>query len=266
MHDSHPDSPADRVLCLVGDRLAGAGRPEEVIIPLSQFVTDLRAGRYDAPSTLPRLIAGQGLGRYEVDHLYDELGNRGVDGAVIERAPDPVPARRQQVHKARQRNVLVAGLHQVDDVRYQAVLRVDGENELLLDHTTGRHLQGMLVMEATRQMAIATAESRFQDSLAGGGYQWAAGSWRTEFRRFLFPLQVLLECRITESDVSSRARLNFHMVVSFVQAGATAVTSTVEFTAFDQVFLSRAESVQAALATRGMTTGINGEEREFACS
>lgn len=263
MHDSLPGGPTDRVLCLVGDRLAGPGRPGDAIIPLTQFVTDLRAGRYDAPSALPRLIAGQGIGRYEVDYLYGELRNRGVDGAVIDQAPDPALARRQEVHKARRHNVLVAGLHQVDDVRYQAVLRVDGENELLLDHTTGRHLQGMQVMEATRQMAIATAESRFRDELAGGGYQWTADSWHTEFRRFLFPLQVLLDCRITESDVSSRARLNFHMVVSFVQAGATAVTSTVEFTAFDQSFLSRAESAQAALAVRSVTSGINGEEKDF---
>ncbi|OHV33282.1 hypothetical protein CC117_23300 [Parafrankia colletiae] len=205
-------------------------------------------------------MTGQGIGRYETDHLQRELKRRNLD-STVERSlgndTDLSLAGRHEVHKDSQRNVLVCDVRQVGAGRYQAGLYIDNDNELVLDHATGRHIPGMVVMEATRQMARVSAERQLDGRTTGGGYQWVVHSCNTEFRGFLFPLPVLLECEISQAGRHRPNQSRFQATVSLCQGGRATVVSTMEFAAYRERTLERAERMQATRAVQETVANLS---------
>ena len=67
-------------LYVVGDRFAGFAVHTRALT-LSSFLKGLRAGAYDDVSGPMLLRAGQGISKYEWDHIHDELTRRGLGGA-----------------------------------------------------------------------------------------------------------------------------------------------------------------------------------------
>lgn len=61
-------------------------------------------------------------------------------------------------HKHNQKNVLISEPIKLQKDHFYCNLIVFKNNELIIDHQTGQHIQGMILIEAIRQMFIAVAE------------------------------------------------------------------------------------------------------------
>ncbi|MFW5402828.1 AfsA-related hotdog domain-containing protein, partial [Yersinia sp. 1252 StPb PI] len=61
-------------------------------------------------------------------------------------------------HKKEEHNILIGKAQKVDKDIYNLPLMIDERCELMGDHQSGKHLQGMLLVEAFRQTFIAVTE------------------------------------------------------------------------------------------------------------
>ncbi|MCU1612679.1 MAG: A-factor biosynthesis repeat protein [Frankiales bacterium] len=246
---------AINVLCLIGDRFAGFAEARNQALTVSQFVAGLRSGAYDQ-CTLPLvLVCGQGVTDYERSRVGHELQRRTLPVPVtLENGAEELCVH-AEVHKYREPNVLIAGLHRVDDTTFRASLRLHNDNELLLDHQTGQHVQGIVVMEAARQMFLAVSERYYVSLWPKRDFYYVIHSMNTNYRSFLFPLPTAIEYRVAEAKLNNPRRLGFKCDMDLLQAGTVAASTHVSFTALDPALIKSKEDSMARRALDTVTAG-----------
>lgn len=254
--DSNNDT--GQTVCLVGDQFSGMATVPGVHT-LSQLTGDLRRGT-PVPSNI---ILGQGLQEYELEYLRTTLSGREHNPHDILVRPSDAPrVARSLVHKHREQNVLLADLRKTADQRFQADLVLHGDNELLLDHQTGQHVQGMVVAEALRQMFMAVFEIEHGVRHPDRTFYVVWNSMSLTFDSFLFPLPAEITCEILRQDITDPAKMAFTVAMSIEQLGTTSAHTEIEFTAFDDAKIKRSEMRKAtstveALMNRHAPTGKN---------
>ncbi|WP_235212729.1 AfsA-related hotdog domain-containing protein [Burkholderia paludis] len=240
-------------LFIVGDRWGSVGI-DEGMLSVSEFVSGLRAGRYHAP--LPTLRPGFGVDDRELEVLRRELEQHGLDPVALSGMREPDCVEIAHTHKRNPRNVLLAKLVCLDGAHYRAALRLDSNNELLLDHVTGCHISAMVMTEAARQMFLAVTEQYFLGGEADGHHRFVINDWQASFENFLFPLDAVIDYRIEEVDHDKADRLRFRVEVLVKQAGTVAARVRISFTVFDAAYLTRYEMKQAARTIRRLKAGL----------
>jgi len=254
-----PDTPGDAVWALDGDTR------RHVVVVADRFARFARGDRVLTVSGLLDLItAGPGVagGRWVVH------AGQGVDGTDHDRIEaardrgdaevclaDPAafrqrPERPETVHKVRPENVLLAGVHRRSATHCRADLRIHRDNELILDHHTGEHVQGIVIIEAMRQICLAQFETAVRPSLAPAAY---AGVWQRidlSFRDFLFPLPATVESLIEESDLGRDSHLKFRATTAVRQQGRAVATAVIEYSMIAQRRVDALERRRADQVTR----------------
>jgi hypothetical protein len=240
-------------LLLVGNRFSGFSAAHPEVLTVSEFIRHLRN---DAGAPEPEhltLRPGQGVGESQWDLLRLEIAERGLDHRIHLMPAIPAPAARRETHKHVEANRLVARPRRTGPGRYRADLRVHNDNELLIDHQTGQHVQGMVAVEAARQMFLAVTE-RFLLPDDRDRY-FVIHSLATEFENFLFPLAAEIDYRIVEADTADPDKLTYTVEIGIEQAGRRCTRTSVRFTAFENRLIEskeqrRAEQAIAAIAAQ----------------
>jgi len=223
-----------RHVVVVADRFAQFGRVEHVLT-----MTELRALLSADPAGADGcewvVRWGQGI-EPEDRELLD--GRVDGDGPIVRvadgEALQPPPVAPALVHKQRPENVLLAGLRIPSEAYCAAELRIHRDNELTLDHYTGHHVQGMVIVEAMRQICIAQFEAGYHPRLRHGGY---AGVWKRlnlSFEGFLFPVRATVESEITHADLSRDDSVKFRATTSVRQNGDVAASAEIEYSMIKQ--------------------------------
>lgn len=227
----------------------------------SAFARALDGGDLDSAPNPVRVVTGQGIGAYEADYLRDAIARRNLADVITLVHTGGEPARRQDLHKAREDNVLVADLAQIDDDTYEARLRLHDHNELLVDVQDRVHVQGMVAIEAARQMFLAVTERFFTSRWPQQRYYIVLNSMNTTFSNFLFPVAAQLRLRVNTSDVSEPSRLLMRVTVELEQAGRIAASVDVDYAAFapgllEEKELRRAKSASAAAVDAALAAAV----------
>jgi hypothetical protein len=227
---------------VVGDRFAAFATVDGV-----STVTDVerllaRLGGTDDVT----LRLGQGVGEYERAHVRWAVDRHGLQQRV--RIVDDASGRadRHLVHKHRSDNVLLGAVRACGD-GFVAPLSLSGHNELLQDHQTGLHVQGMVVVEAVRQMFLAAAELHHGRPIGGRTVVWDRLDLR--FLNFLFPLPARLHCAPARTGEPRRGRFTARITIE--QGGRDAAEADVVCTVFDTDKLTSIERRRADEAVSG---------------
>ncbi|MFB8247245.1 AfsA-related hotdog domain-containing protein [Streptomyces sp. NPDC055952] len=207
----------------------------------SRLARSLDAGDLDTVDGPVRVVTGQGVGEFEVSYLQDAIHRRQLDDRIVLIHSADRPAPRQELHKAREDNVLVAGLTRVDDTTYEAALRLHDHNELLVDVQDRVHVQGMVAVEAARQMLVAVVERYYTARWPQQRYYIVLNSMNTTFSNFLFPVGATLRLTVDESEVAEPSRLTFRTTVEVQQAGRIAAAVGIDAAAFAPGLLEEKE-------------------------
>ncbi len=161
----------------------------------------------------------------------------------------PRRAGRALSHKWKPANSLISEPRKIDEDRYLLDLLIDDACELMGDHQTGQHLQGMLLVEAVRQSFLAVTEAFFlpQD---GTRYYFIFNNIAAEYKKFLFPLAAQLHYRVCDREVSASSR-RFTVEVGVEQAAGEAVRVSGIFTVVKDRSLRKMEEALAKEALAG---------------
>jgi hypothetical protein len=233
-------------LIVIGDRFIGFAQDSN-IVTVSEARKYLARFRQQQDRSRLTVRFGQGISDYEYELLVEDVERLGLRGEVVlEWAPVTLASRRE-AHKHSENNVLIADLHESDG-RYQATLRVHNDNELLLDHQTGMHVQGMVVAEAARQMFLATGERYLAPSPHGHEYYYVIEKMATTYENFLFPLSSTIILRVRSLRPYDTSRISVRCDIEFMQAGRRCALVEVAFTAFAPTVIGSKERRRAAVA------------------
>ncbi|WP_394848770.1 hypothetical protein LZC95_15100 [Pendulispora brunnea] len=248
-------------LLVVGDRFVAPRMPENVI-GFSAFVANLREDRSNEIVGERHIYIGQGINPAEERALRSEVLNSAFSQQIVLHDGDSEKVARSQVHKHQEENILIAGLEPIGEHEFSAKLKVDGDNELVLDHTSGWHISGMVILEAMRQMAMAVTERYYADyANEGGGRGFAIQSWDTKFESFLFPLDSTLTCK-TEVTGTYGKRVSFRAELSVLQCGRVSARAAIEYTVMDGEVMSSIEARRAREVVRQLAKGSSLVETE----
>ena len=189
---------------VVTDDLFAAFAQQTGVMAYSELLDALRGGDSAVDLSDVKVVPGQGLSSDQLRFAEDIAARQGHDSAFeLWRAMAPsAPAPREQTHKRRPENAVISAPERVDGQTYVANLCINKHNEMLQDHQTGQHIQGMLLIEACRQMFLAVSEAYLlPEAWQSRGY-FVIHGMDVSFHNFAFPLPADIRFSAREVDDS----------------------------------------------------------------
>ena len=238
-----------QVILIVGQSFVTGTMPEGVH-GISEFVSALRQGHYDDAITKYALLFGQGINSYDERFVCDELDQRALSKRFFIQRRSFQKSPRSFVHKHLEKNVLIVDFEAVGENHFRGKLSVDADSELLLDHTSGWHVPGMVILEAIRQMALAATENCGALSHLGRNRDFVIRSWNTTFENFLFPLDSEIICTILPIKTLKAKRLELRAEISIMQDQRPVTEAEIDFAVYEHDILNSIEGRFAQTALR----------------
>ncbi|MEX0731570.1 MAG: AfsA-related hotdog domain-containing protein [Aquisalimonadaceae bacterium] len=230
-------------LIVVGDRFkAFAGNKGVVTVSgLERWLEDSEETVSDSPM---QVHIGQGVPLSRLDQLVNTLRNRGI--YVSESAISRLRGRANKAtsHKHRSQNILISHPRKLDQGIYTLDLLIDERSELLLDHVTGQHIQGMVLTEAARQAFIAVTTSDLLEGVTNPYF--VINRMNMSFLRFMFPVEANIEFHLTKQGASRPDRCAYEATIRFFQLGECLAESFVSYMAIEQQSLGPREAAMAS--------------------
>ncbi|MDE9555328.1 hypothetical protein KKJ06_07715 [Xenorhabdus bovienii] len=153
-------------------------------------------------------------------------------------------------HKKEKHNTLIGTAEKVSESLFALPLLIDERCELMGDHQTGKHIQGMILVEACRQTFIAITEEFYMPRKLEGSY-YVINDMNINFSSFLFPLPAIINYELLEQDVNDR-RSRFKAKIRISQHTTLCASMTVSFTVYPATVISEKEATMADSLTQVM--------------
>lgn len=236
----------DKVVLVVGDKFLqfAAGKDVMTISQLRSLLTLPQVVLMDRSRLV--VLPGQGLGDDDIDlvRTLAATSSHREHFDLSQWNQHPRRASGRLSHKRRPENTLISAPRRVAENLFEMDLLIDEDCELMNDHQTGQHLQGMVLMEAARQSFLAVTEAFFLPD-DGTRFYFVINDFAAGYHRFAFPLDAAIRYRITESDTANPLRQSFSAEIEVIQCGKTAASFTTRFTAFEDARISAREEAMA---------------------
>jgi len=205
-----------------------------------------------------RLRPGQGLNEAEVAALVDRARDAGVAERLEGFGPEerPLKAPLRLAHKTRPENILISWPRKLADDLYEADLMLDSDSELMRDHITGQHIQGMVLIEAARQTFLAVTEAYYVPADMRGSHYFVIESMSAHYKGFVFPVDATIRYAVERADLEP-GRLSFDVSMTVHQGGQIRAELPTSFTAHDKSALVPKEERRAQRTLQ--TLGAPGE-------
>lgn len=235
-----------RVVLVVGEKFTqfAAGKDAITISQLCGLLSLPAAIAFDRDRLTA--VPGQGLGDDDIERvlaLAAQSPHCGRFDLTLWRSR-PRRAAGRLSHKRKPENTLISDPRRLAENLFELDLLIDEDCELMADHQTGQHVQGMVLMEAARQTFLAVTEAFFlpQD---GQRFYFVINKFAAEYRRFAFPLDATIRYRIKEMNVANVLRQSFAAEIDVMQCGVKSASFLAEFTAFEDARISVKEDALA---------------------
>lgn len=164
-------------------------------------------------------------------------------------------------HKKQDENILIGASEPVEHKNnlYVMPLMIDERCELMSDHQTGQHIQGMLLVEAGRQAFIAVTEEWIYNKEVSRYY--VINEMSINFSNFVFPLPALIHFEFIEKDINDR-RGRFKGQIRVTQNQTVCATMDVSFSVYPSSIIYEKEKNLADVAVNTALRNVVKETRE----
>lgn len=238
---------SNRILLVVGDKFAAYARGKDVIT-----LSNLRGLLTLSIPLLSHqgrtvLVPGQGLNEEAVNQLLEEASQSpnlsDFDFSLWHNLPKRAPV--ALTHKHRPENVLVSTPTRLNATDFQMHLMVDEDCELMGDHLSGQHVQGMVLIEAARQGMLAITEAYLIPE-NGIDYSFVFEALSVQYSHYTFPLGAVIEAKMIECSTDNPKRLHFAAETVVKQCGQTVSEFTMSFSAMERSRINKREGMMAS--------------------
>lgn len=250
----------DRILLVVGDKFAPYIAHKEAIT-----VSQLH-GLLSLPVHIlgnqerTVLVPGQGIGEQSRQRLLAAASQSsnvsGFDFTLWHNLPER--ASRALSHKAEVCNILVSMPRPVSATEYELALMIDENCELMQDHLSGQHVQGMVIIEAARQAMLVVTEAYLMPKSVID-YSFIFNALSVSYSNYAFPVNATIRTRITECAIENPKFLKFAAITSVEQSGRTVAEFTMSFSAMEKARLVKQERMQSVKTHRQFVAAVATE-------
>ena len=168
---------------------------------------------------------------------------------------------RRHVHKRNPENSLLSLPKKISERIYSADVHIDDQCELLTDHVSGQHLQGMVLIEAVRQMILAVTEEYFSDDRESPcSFIW--NGINVEYLGYAFPVATKVIYTIDDMNFSKKKRLGFSISAEVIQRDSVVCSAKSTVEVFDRSSIQRREGKMAAQAVVALQTAALAQVQE----
>jgi hypothetical protein len=224
---------------VVGDRFSEFAKNRNVV-----KISDLLTALEQTDALVDKnLILAQGVSDAELMELHKLLSQaERNDIAVLEY---PSRASSELTHKVAPENIMISVPQPLADGRYGADLIIDDSNEVLADHQTGQHIQGMALIEAARQLWTAVTEMFLMPS--GPRCNFVIESVNVSFSQFIFPLRGTMTYELVNKS-SNAVETVFDCKIVISQCGTPATEVCGRYRVIDARISAKHEALAARKA------------------
>ncbi|MFT5593772.1 MAG: hypothetical protein ACI8SR_002158 [Oceanicoccus sp.] len=200
-----------------------------------------------------KIIFGQGVSESWVVHIKSKLDLLDIkievagDKSILTRTSGKLS------HKVKRHNILISDPLISGSQKYVMNLCIDDECELMADHTTGSHIQGMILIEAARQAFLAVSESYMMPS---------KNKYYFVINKFAFPVPTKIGFEIYNFKSSGEEKLSVCADINFIQNDSVVCSVDVSYTALLDSRLSTKEREMSAKSLE-YTLGLASESEDL---
>jgi hypothetical protein len=208
-------------------------------------------------------VIGQGVSADKLEKLINNINKNGLSNYFSIKKMDVFDNESNQlsVHKAKLENVMITTPIFLAENKYSSQLTVQDNAAEMNDHVTGQHVQGMVLIEAARQMMLSVSEHHILTEERKNNYSFILSSVNTKFNQFAFPLKITIICEISDLEIKAKGSLKAKMKFSFMQNNINVTEVEINFSAFDKNLL---ETKEKTFALKAIATSLEIESETLA--
>lgn len=231
---------SNAVIVVVGDKFAEFATLEGTTTV--SRLANLLDGLCDNQQMPEVVLFGQGVSEGWRSYLKKRALAKGIETTFLGSEQIDDRTGRKFCHKWNRHNVLITHPQQVTSTRYNMLLSIDDACEIMADHVSGYHLQGMVFIEAARQAFLAVTECFLLPR--ENRYYFVINKLDTTYHRFAFPLPTDITLEVVEANTSRVDRCSAKVVIRFYQNGECVSESRVEYAAIlEEKLLAKEKSM-----------------------
>ncbi|OKO99466.1 AfsA-related hotdog domain-containing protein [Xenorhabdus eapokensis] len=227
-------------IVVVGDRFTEFSENNNVLT-FSQVLKFLSAAQCEDDY---QVIFGQGLSKENIEEFKNLLRHGDTDKTLLLNKIHLLRETTRNTHKHKVENVLISETIKTGVVSYQCHLLIDDGCAEMADHVTGQHIQGMVLLEACRQMVNSVSE-RFLIK-TGSEKSFVLHAMNSEFKEYLFPVASSMEMTIRHFRRGLRGDFTAECIITIMQNNTVCLCVGIKFSAIDKGYLSLIEQQMAA--------------------
>lgn len=190
-----------------------------------------------------QFVLGQGVSSERINKVVkdtESLRNMGADITFS----DLNKSGKMLVHKHNPANSMISIPRKISSSNYEANVYIDDRCDELHDHVTGQHISGMLIVESCRQMFLAVTEQFYLKPFEKEFY-FVIRSVATEYKKFIFPLDIKIDYRVVEFESIKPGVLRFFVSMDVIQSGEVCATVAYKFSTYDALLIEEKEAKAA---------------------
>lgn len=191
------------------------------------------------------LIPGQGLSQETIKKTINIINknkkHKNYDLSMFHGLPKK--ASPKLTHKHKEENILISEPQKISHDNFSMDLLIDDRCELMRDHQTGLHIQGMILLEASRQGYISIYEKYFSIEKNKKLY-FIFNNMNVEYNKFSFPLPAQINAEITEKEFK-KSGSRIAMNIKIIQCRSVSATLSLEMSIVESIKISKIESKMA---------------------
>ena len=226
----------DKTIYVVGDKFQAFSKNPNVmsISALEKRITELNST--DLFDCIYKIYIGQGIDFNRVALLRKSISAQNLEKIYQVKMADHFKASQLTTHKYKLENIMISDPEQCEAGKFSSILMLDDNCAEMSDHVTGQHLQGMVLIEAARQMTLAVTEKFYLNKDVRTKMSFVTDSLSTSFKSYLFPLEVELVCSINHITGHHNNK-KFIATLNFIQNGKICTEVKYNFTVFTLGFV-----------------------------
>lgn len=177
------------------------------------------------------LILGQGFSENDIDLLLESV-NKSKNRHYFDTnflSNNYKKASKELTHKRHIENILISDPERTSESAFAAQLLIDERCDMMSDHQTGLHVQGMLLVEAARQLYLAIMEKFILPNCEKSLY-FVFNELKVNYSKFNFPLPSKMKAEIIEPEERKGKNKDYNMNVEIIQCNTSCVSMTLKGT------------------------------------
>ena len=201
------------------------------------------------------LIPGQGFSEQQVNGILALASTKkniaSFDFSLWRKIPKR--ASTQLTHKQKTENILVSEPTRQSESTFNMDVLIDENCEMMRDHQTGLHIQGMLLVEAARQAYLATMEKFYIKNRDEKNY-FIFNNLNVGYNKFSFPLPSSIRLTNTEVDFSNKKRQHTITEIELIQCNEVSASVFMDVTIMPD---TRVSTMETRFANQSLDNYIN---------